>query len=255
MPPANNEQQQVALVTGASRGIGAATARELARRGYALVLAARSQQLLAELAQECRQAGVPALAVPTDLSSILDVERLARIAQHHFGRVDLVIHNAGLGGSGKLLAQSDPNAIRELLAVNLDAPLVLTRALLPHMIERRSGTFVFVGSVVGRVAVPTSVAYSASKHGLRGFALALRREVRRYGIGVTLVAPGFVATDMTARLRGIPKIPPERVARVIADAAMRPRREIVTPWYYRPICTLETLFPWAVDVALRMWAR
>lgn len=255
MPRANNVQQRVALVTGASRGIGAATARELARRGYALVLAARSQQRLEELAQECRQSGVAALVVPTDLSSMADVERLAQIALHHFGRVDLVIHNAGLGGSGKLLAQTDPHAIRQLLAVNLEAPVALTRALLPHMIERGSGSFVFVGSVVGRVAVPTSVAYSASKHGLRGFALALRREVRRYGIDVTLVAPGFVATDMTARLRGIPKVTPERVARVIADAAVQPRREIVTPWYYRPICTLEMLFPWAIDVALRMWAR
>ena len=247
--------QPVALITGASRGIGAATARELARRGYALVLAARSLPELEALAGELTRAGAPALPVPTDMRRPEHVERLARVALAHFGRVDALINNAGVGGKGRGLARMEPDDVREILAVNLEAPALLTRALLPPMLERRSGAVVFVGSVAGRVALPGSAAYSASKHGLRGLALALRREVRGRGVRITLVAPGFVDTDMVRTLRGIPKIPAAPVARAIADAVERPRRELFVPWYYRLAVWAEAAAPWLADALLARRGR
>lgn len=237
-------------MTGASRGIGAATARELARRGYALVLAARSADAINALAAELTRSGAPAVAVPADLSRAEDVARLARVALAQFGRVDALVNNAGIGSGRHGFARTDADAHREMLAVNLTAPVMLTHAILPHMLERRSGAIVFVGSVAGQIAIPGSAVYAGTKHGLRGFAHALRREVRRKGIGVTLVSPGFVDTDMVSDLRGIPKIGAAPVARAVADAIERPQREVVTPWYYAPLIWLDRLAPWLSDALL-----
>jgi short-subunit dehydrogenase len=252
-----NEQihRPVALVTGASRGIGAATARELARRGYALALAARSAAELNALAAELTRGGAPALAVPTDMSRPDEVERLARVALAHFGRVDVLVNNAGVGGHGRHFARMAPEDLNHMLAVNFTAPVILTRALLPAMLERRNGAIVFVGSVAGRVALPGSALYSATKYGLRGLAHAVRREVKGRGVRVTLVAPGFIDTTMTRDLHNVPKVGAEPVARVIADAIDRPRREIFVPWYYRIGVLLDGLAPWLGDAVLRIVRR
>ncbi len=240
----------IALVTGASRGIGAATARELARRGYALVLAARSADALMQLAGELTRTGVPALPVPADLGQPDEVQRLARIALEQFGRVDVLVHNAGIGSSQRTIARMHEGEAERLLQINLHAPIALTRALLPGMLEQRSGAVIFVASVAAHIAIPRSALYSTSKHGMHSFATALRREVRRHGVGVTIVSPGFIDTDMTKTLRFIPKAPPEQVARVIADAVERPRREVVVPGYYRIPIWLERRLPALADAVL-----
>lgn len=245
----------IALVTGASRGIGAATARELGRRGYALVLAARSADELGALAAELNRGGALALAVRTDMSRTNEVERLARIALAQFGRVDVLVNNAGVGGHGRSFARMAPEDMQRMLAVNFTAPMLLTRALLPPMLERRSGAIVFVGSLAGRVALPGSALYSATKHGLRGLAQSVRREVKGRGVRVTLVAPGFIDTAMTRDLRHVPKIGTEPVARVIADAIDRPQREIFVPAYYRIGVLLDALAPWLGDAVLRLIRR
>lgn len=244
----------VALITGASRGIGEAAARELAARGYALALAARSADALERLAGELVRSGCPALPLPTDLRRPDEVQRLARIALDHFGQIDALINNAGIGGSG-VFARMPDDAIDAQLAVNLHAPIALTRALLPQMLARRSGSIVFVSSVLGRIAMPGSTIYNAGKFGLRGFALGLRREVAHRGVGVTLIAPGFIDTSMTTALRVIPKAPPEQVARAIAGALDRPRREVVVPSYYRLFVWLDQAAPGLLDLALRRRAN
>jgi short-subunit dehydrogenase len=249
------EGRPVALITGASRGIGAATARELARRGYALALAARTTTDLQTLAAELHALGCPALPIPTDLRRPEEVARLARIALGHFGRVDVLVNNAGIGVKNGLFAHMDDDDIHTVMATNLTAPIALTQALLPGMLERRSGAIVFIASVAGHIGLPKSVLYSASKFGLRGFALGLRREMQRYGIGVTIVSPGFIDTAMTAWLRGFPKAPPELVATAIADAIVRPRRELVVPGYYRLLIGLERMLPWLADALLRWRGR
>ncbi len=230
----------VALITGASRGIGEATARELARRGYALALAARSAGPLEALAGELAR-GAPALAIPTDLRSIAEVQRLARLALGHFGRVDALIHNAGIGGEGAV-ARMSGDAAAATIETNLLAPIELTRALLPQMLERRRGR-------------TTSAIYSASKFGLRGFANGLRREVAHRGVGVTIVSPGFIKTDMTRWMGNFPRPGPEIVARAIARALDRPRREVFVPGYYRLLVWAERLLPGLADAGLRWRAR
>jgi short-subunit dehydrogenase len=244
----------VALVTGASRGIGEATARELARRGYALALAARSVDPLQRLAADLSRAGAPALPLPTDMRDLGEVRRLARLALEQFGRVDALIHNAGVGGSGSVarMTEGTPEAT---LNTNLVAPVELTRLLLPQMLERRGGAIVFIASIAGHIGLPASATYSASKFGLRGFADGLRREVAHRGIGVTVISPGFIRTEMTKWMGNLPFPGPEIVARAVARALVRPRREIVVPGYYRAAVWAAALLPGLADAALRRRVR
>jgi short-subunit dehydrogenase len=240
----------VALVTGASRGIGAATARELARRGYALALAARPAGDLQALAAELSAAGCPALPIPTDLRQPQEIQRLARLALERFGRVDVLVNNAGIGGSSRRFARLADEEVEAALATNLYAPIALTRALLPGMLERQRGAVIFIASIAAHIGLPASSLYCTTKFGLRGFALSLRRELLRSGVGVTIVSPGFIDTDMTTWLRGFPKAPPERVARAVANAIARPRREVIVPGYYQLAIWLERALPWLADAAL-----
>jgi NAD(P)-dependent dehydrogenase (short-subunit alcohol dehydrogenase family) len=252
---AHTTTRPVALVTGASRGIGAAVVHELARRGYALALAARTAGDIQTLAAELSAGGSPALPIPTDLRRPEEVQRLARLALDHFGRVDALVNNAGIGGSGRRLARLTDDDVDATLATNLYAPIALTRALLPGMLERRRGAVVFIASIAAHVGLPASSLYCTTKFGLRGFALALRRELLCSGVGVTIVSPGFIDTDMTARLRRVPKAPPELVASVVADAIARPRREVVVPGYYRLGIWLERALPWLADAVLSRRGR
>ncbi|HEU5099560.1 MAG TPA: SDR family oxidoreductase [Roseiflexaceae bacterium] len=248
------KDRPVALVTGASRGIGEAIARELARRGYALALAARSAGALEMLSAELSRNGTPALPIPADMCDTQAIERLARVALAHFGRVDALIHNAGIGGHGRV-ARLEAGAAAATIGTNLLAPIELTRALLPQMLERGSGNIVLIASVAGHIGLPSSATYSASKFGLRGFAHALRREVAHRGVGVTIISPGFIKTDMTRWMGNLPLPGPAIVARAVARALEHPRRELFVPGYYRLLVWLEHLLPGIADVALRRRAR
>lgn len=241
----------VALITGASRGIGAAAARELARRGYALALAARSTREIEELAGELTRAGTPALPIPTDMRHPGEVQRLARITLAHFGHVDVLVNNAGIGSNGQTLRHYTDEQVQSMLETNLVAPIALTRALLPGMLERRRGAIIFIASVAGHIGMPTSTIYSATKFGLRGFALGLRREISHRGVSVSIVSPGFIETAMTEKMR-VPKTPVEPVARLIADLIEHPRREMIIPPPYRLAIWLDRIAPWLVDLALRL---
>ena len=236
----------VALITGASRGIGEVTARELGRRGYALVLAARSADALIRLAGELSRSGCPALPIPTDLCQPAQVRRLAQLAVEHYGQIDALINNAGIGGGGVVAKVTDA-MVDAQIATNLLAPITLTRLLLPDMLARRHGTIIFVASVIGHIGLPTAALYGGTKFGLRGFAIGLRREVAARGVDVAIVSPGFIDTAMTTRRRFVPKAPPERVAQVIADLIERPRREVFVPGYYRLFVWLDRLAPWLLD--------
>lgn len=239
-------EETVALVTGASSGIGAATARELAGRGARVILAARRADKLAEQVATITSAGGQATAIEADIADPAALERLAREAVAIYGRVDALINNAGMGSRAHY-ADVDPMEIEQVVTVNLMAPMLLTRYLLPGMMERKRGAIVCVASVAGHIA--TRPVYSATKFGIRGFALSLRRQLRGSGVSVSVVSPGFVRTELTSYRRT--RMPgPEGVASAIASALVHPRREIVTPARYRGAMALEAVAPWLVDLGL-----
>jgi short-subunit dehydrogenase len=235
---------EVAMVTGASSGIGAATARELARRGAVVVLAARRSAELDAQVRAITEAGGEALAIPADLTDPADVMSLTRRTLDGFGRVDVLVNNAGAGWY-RPLACSPPGEISGLVGVNLLAAMCLTRVVLPAMLQRRHGSIISVGSLSGRVAMEPL--YSATKYGLRGFSLALRRQLAGSGVSVSLVSPGNIDTAMTrhvaARMPG-----PDLVATTIADLVRHPRREVVVPRKHYTIAWLEQAFPSMADL-------
>lgn len=211
------------VLTGASGGLGHAIARAVAPRSADLVLTARRTEVLEPLA-----ADLGARVVGCDLTRREDVERLIEQA----GRVDVLIANAALPASGILLELTQLE-IDRMLEVNLRAPIALARAFAPGMIERRRGHLVFMSSLAGKTASPASSIYSATKFGLRGFALGLREDLRPYGVGVSVILPSFIReAGMFADSRvtlppGVGTRSPEQVARAVISAIDRNRAEIV----------------------------
>jgi NAD(P)-dependent dehydrogenase (short-subunit alcohol dehydrogenase family) len=239
--------QEVAIVTGASSGIGAATARELGRRGATVVLAARRVGELEAQARAIRVAGGEALAVPTDVADPAQVTRLVERAAATFGRIDVLVNNAGAAWF-RPLASTPPDEVIGLLEANLVGAILLTRAVLPGMLERRRGSVISVGSLSGRVAMEPL--YSATKYGVRGFSLALRRQLAGSGVSVSLVSPGNIDTAMTRHVQA--RLPqPRLVATTIADLVTQPRREVVIPRRHYAIAWLEQVLPAMADVAYR----
>jgi short-subunit dehydrogenase len=176
---------RTALLTGATGGLGRAIAEALAQRGATLVLSSRKTAELEQLAAELPGEGH--LVLPADLAEPGAAEQLVAEA----GAVDLLVANAGLPGAG-WLTDFSAEEVSRALRVNLEAPMLLARALYPGMIERGAGHLVFVASLAGKAASPRTSVYNATKFGLRGFALALRTDIGRQGVGVSLVSPGFI---------------------------------------------------------------
>jgi short-subunit dehydrogenase len=173
---------KTALVTGATGGLGGAIASALARAGAAVVASGRRPDDLARVGDE-----TGGRVVVADLSTTAGVEALVR----QVGPVDVLVANAGLPASGPLL-DYEPEQIERAVAVNLVAPVLLTRALLPGMLERREGQIVLMSSLSGLAGTPETSLYNATKFGLRGFGLGLREDLYGTGVGLTVVAPGFV---------------------------------------------------------------
>jgi short-subunit dehydrogenase len=173
------------LLTGATGGLGRAMAQALAQRGAQVTLSARNREALEALAAELPGSGHRVL--PADLAEPEAAERLAAEA----AGTEILIANAGLPGAGKL-DEFSPEEVKRALRVNLEAPMLLARALYPAMLDAGSGQLVFVASLSGKAASPRSSIYNATKFGLRGFALGLRSDLNHRGVGVSLVSPGFI---------------------------------------------------------------
>ncbi len=238
-----NLRGSVVIITGASSGIGAATARELARRGATVVLAARRMEELQVLAGEIDREGGHALAVPADVTQRSDIDRLVQTVLEAYGRIDVLVNNAGIG-AGSSVSDSDDAAMQRIVDVNLLAPARCIQAVLPQMRRQAGGVIVNIGSVAGEVA--SIGLYAATKFGLRGLSDALRREFRRDNIAVVLIAPGFIRTPMTVSHKR-PMPGPEVVARAVVRGIERPRRRIIVPWLYTPLVYIAKLLPGLVD--------
>ncbi|HEY5425973.1 MAG TPA: SDR family NAD(P)-dependent oxidoreductase [Candidatus Tumulicola sp.] len=212
------DARRVLIVTGASSGIGRSLAMLAAADGFAVLLVARRAERLAEVARAIRAAGGACETLTVDVTAAGSADRIADAARRAFGRIDVVVNNAGAGAYGELLAQSDA-ALDAQWRLNVAAPLHVARAVLPDL-ERTRGQLVFVGSGIARVPLPSFGAYAPAKAAIRAAAIQLRRELRGRGIAVTYVDPGVVATEFHSAMGVAPPArvsaaSPERVARAI----------------------------------------
>lgn len=188
--------QQVILITGASSGIGEATARRLSRAGARLVLTARRQERLVALARGLDPTGINVLPVPADITVASDREHLIEAALHKFSRIDALVNNAGYGTRGPV--ECVPlDLIRRNFETNIFSLVALTQLVLPAMRARGDGCIVNLGSVAGRIARPLSSVYDSTKHALEALTDGLRGELRPFGVRVTLIRPGFILTEFT----------------------------------------------------------
>jgi NAD(P)-dependent dehydrogenase (short-subunit alcohol dehydrogenase family) len=252
---------KVAVVTGASSGIGEAAARELASRGAAVVLAARAAEKLESLEKEISASGGRALGVRTDVSYRDSVEAMVRETVRAFGALDILVNNAGLGLSGRV-AELRPEDVRHVFEVNTMGPLNCIQAALPHM--RSGGRIINVSSVVGRRSVPKVGGYCATKFALNALSDALRVEIADRGITVTSVYPGTTRTAFRENSRRTrdekrgwrPKgVTPEKVAERIAAAAEEGPRDVYASLTDRLYVMATILLPGLTDRVLRAWAR
>jgi short-subunit dehydrogenase len=241
-----------AIVTGASRGIGVYIARALATEGMNLALAARSATDLEQVRAQIAALGVRAIAVPCDVASASDRTELIRRTEAELGPIDVLVNNAGIERVARF-HEAEESDIVDTLTTNLEAPMLLTRAVVPGMLARNRGHVVNIASGAGKVGVAYATSYCASKHGLVGFTHSLRAEYRGRGVGFSVVCPGFVTeTGMYDRWdrRGIraPRIAgsstPTKVADVTVRCITRDRAEaIVNTPPIRPLVVLANIAP------------
>jgi uncharacterized protein len=245
--------QSVALVSGASFGIGAATARALAARGARILLLARTEASLRAVAAEIVETGGVADLYPVDLTDADAVERVARRILAEVGPPDVIVHSAG---SGRWLSvdETEPRQVVEMMAAPYFAAFYLTRAFLPAMLQRRSGQIVVIQSIAARLVWPGAAAYTAARWALQGFTNSLRSDLRGTGLGVTTVMPGTVRSTYFTHNPGVEtRIPPisriarsvspEEVAKAVVDGIEGNRREVLLPSMLHLFCLLNTLSP------------
>jgi NAD(P)-dependent dehydrogenase (short-subunit alcohol dehydrogenase family) len=231
---------KVALVTGASRGIGRATALAMARAGADVVAAARTRAQLQSLSREIKaETGRSALVCEVDVSEEAAVSEMVAAALEAFGRIDILVNNAGLRTGKAVLWQTTTAEWDTMIAVNLRGAFLCCRAVLPHMIEQGSGHVINIVSTVSQIGLENMSGYSASKWGLLGMTKSLVKEARPYGIRVTAISPG--GTDSSFRPESRPQyLAPETVADTVVFVASLPENAVVHDLVVRPI--VETNF-------------
>lgn len=190
-------KDKVALITGGGRGIGKAIALAYAREGASLAICARTSSEIEETAKEIKTLGPDCLAVVCDVSLEEPVVKLTEAVQKRFGKIDILINNAGVMTRPVPLAELEVKKWDYTIAVNLRGPFLVTKAILPLMMRQKSGAIINVSSSIGRGAYANFAAYAVSKWGIEGFTQTLAAEVRSYNIRVNSVEPGYVATKLT----------------------------------------------------------
>lgn len=236
---------KVVVITGASSGLGEAAARYLAERGATVVLGARRTDRIAALADEINGGGGKALALATDVTDAAQVQALVDAAVERFGRIDVMLNNAGLMPHSPLERRKIDDWDR-MIDVNIKGVLYGIAAALPHMQERKSGQIINVSSVAGHKVGPAGAVYSATKHAVRVISEGLRQEVKPWNIRTTIISPGAVATELPQSItepdiaEGIGQfyetyaIPADSFARAVAFAMSQPEDVDINEILFRP---------------------
>jgi short-subunit dehydrogenase len=250
---------KVVVITGASAGIGLEIARMLALEHASLVLAARNPDLLEDAAESCRQLGAKVLAVPTDVADRDQCRDLIERAVAEFGRIDTLINNAGISMHARFDELHDIDAVERITAINYFGSVYCTWYALPYL-KKTKGRLVAISSLTGRNGVPTRTLYSGTKHAMAGFFDSLRIELKHEGVSVTVIYPGFVATDIAERALGPDGKPlgtrpvnknevmsVEECARQTVKAVAGRKREVIMTRRARLGMLLKAIWPDIVD--------
>ncbi len=227
---------QIAIVTGASRGIGQSVSNRLAAMGATVILTARDAAQLEDARRQIESAGGKAESIPLDLLREDSVSSLARFVSERYGRCDILVNNAGIGYTGSPLHETTPQSWDAILSTNLRGPYLMIRAFAPLMVAARRGHIINISSLAGHNPLKNGAAYAASKWGLNGLTYSVAEELRDYGIRVTSVAPGSVNTDFGgAGKDGSWKIQPDDVAHIIASLITQSPQSFISEVKIRPI--------------------
>jgi short-subunit dehydrogenase len=250
-------EQPVAIITGASSGIGAATAKTFVKGGYRVSLAARREERLQSVVDGQNANGLVALYTHTDVCKLSSIQNMVDQTLHEFGRIDILFNNAGFARQMWLEEMDSEVDINSQVQVNVLGVIQTTQAVLSHMIERRRGHIINMSSMAGFVAPPTYSVYSATKHAIRGFNEALRREVGVWGINVSGIFPASVETEFSDHLGAdfqsdflYPKalrMTAEAVAKEVLKVARSPKRELILPRIMIFAKWLNILLPGVID--------
>ena len=191
-------KDKIVFLTGASSGIGEALAVEIAGRGAIVGLVARREEMLRALAGKCESVGGKARVFACDVVDAEAVQNAADDLREEFGRIDILIANAGIGGNNPETRGLKPEAVKKVIDINLIGAVNSVSAVLPQMLENKSGQLVAISSLAGFRGLPKSAAYSASKAGMTAFFESVRLDVQNKGVSVTIIQPGFIKTPLTA---------------------------------------------------------
>lgn len=231
-------QKTIAVITGGSRGVGAAIARRLSDEGIHAVLVGRDLQALSRVKDEITAAGSTADAFACDLLNAETVEAFGNQIREQYDRCDLLVNCAGIGRMGKPLHETSIPEFDTMIGTNLRGPFLMIRALAPLMIRQGSGHIVNISSLAGKNPLPNGAAYAASKWALHGLTYSIAEELREYGIRVSIVAPGSIATEFSSG--GSSKSPdkklrPEDIAHVVAMLVNQSPQSFVSEVLVRPL--------------------
>jgi short-subunit dehydrogenase len=244
-----NFQNKVVLITGSSSGIGRCLVTDFAKLGAIVIGCGRSRERLDQAENEIRSSGRTVKMIPCDVGSREQVRSMVNQVMGEFGRVDILINNAGIG-MRKPFAETPIETVEQIMRTNYLGMIYCTHAVLPSMIARRSGHVVNISSVAGIVGFLNISAYCASKFAMNGFSESLYHEVKPHGIHVSVICPGPVRTEFNRPFTGeSPQSPswlivePEFVSRAVLKAIAAKRFQFVPPWYLGFVCWMKQLLP------------
>ncbi len=262
-------KENVVIITGASSGIGRELAFQLAKQGANLVLASRNEQRLNEVAEKCFSLGGKAIVVAADVAKEQECKVIIDKTIAQYGRIDTLINNAGFGGRGQFIEQANLDNFHKIMDVNYWGAVYCTRYALPHIL-RTKGRIVGVSSLLGKFAMAGNTAYSSSKFAMAGFFDALRLELRKTGVSVTMIYPGYVITEFAENMVQVDGtrvgekgkkfyfeklMKSDQCARIIIKAMACRRRQVVMTFYGVLATWLNLIVPSLLDPILCWFSR